>query len=162
LQDGATTFSPNQSAAFEPILDAYRSSGTIMVIAVVGSVAWAIAMLSAAVAFTVSGRRRLVVVLSLIIFFIVGWARTSLMSADGGTISFAWWLVLIGVALAMFIAGKPRVPAVLLVLAGALFSAAHPMPTGPLGLACFFGAAVYIEVFEREREGLSWRRRVGD
>ena len=75
------------------------------------------------------------------------------MSADGGTISLEWWLFLIGIGLTMFIAGKPRVPSTLLTLAGALFGAAHPMPTGPLGLACFLGAAVYIEFWRRDSPG---------
>jgi len=105
------------------------------------------------VAFTIPRRRRLVAVLSLIIFFIIGWARANLMSADGGTISLEWWLFLIGIGLTMFIAGKPRVPSTLLTLAGALFGAAHPMPTGPLGLACFLGAAVYIEFWRRDSPG---------
>ena len=142
--------SPSQSAAFEPILTAYWSSNTIMGIAVVGSIAWTIAMLSAAVAFTAKERRWLVALLSIIVFFIIGWARTNLMSPDVGKISLAWWLVLIVVGLVMFIAGKPPIPVALLILAAALFGAAHPMPTGPLGLACFLGAAIWIEFRQKK------------
>jgi hypothetical protein len=89
-----STLSPDQTAAFEPILDAYWNSGTIMATAVVGSIAWTISLLSAAVALTVRERRWLFGLASFIIFFVIGWARTNLMSGDGGTISTAWWIVL--------------------------------------------------------------------
>jgi hypothetical protein len=103
--------SPRQSAAFEPILTAYWSTDTIVGIAVVGSIAWTIAMLSAPVGFTAKKGRWLIALLSVIAFFVIGWARTNLMSADSDTISLAWWLVLIAVGLAIFVAGKPRIPA---------------------------------------------------
>jgi hypothetical protein len=134
-----STLSPDQTAAFEPILDAYWNSGTIMATAVVGSIAWTISLLSAAVALTVRERRWLVGLASFIIFFVIGWARTNLMSGDGGTISTAWWIVLGVIGGAMLVVGKPRVLAILMVSAAVLFGAAHPMPTGPLGLACFLG-----------------------
>jgi hypothetical protein len=137
--------SPAQSATLEPILDAYWNSGTVMAPAMVGSIAWVIAMLSAAVALTAPERRRIVAVLSIVFFFVGAWARTNLMSADGGSISLAWWLVTAALAIAMLIVGNPGLPAALLGLAGSLFGAAHPMPTGPLGLACFLGAALYNE-----------------
>jgi hypothetical protein len=133
-----------------------------MAIAIVGSIAWTIAMLAAAVAVAVPKRRGLVAAVSLISFFLIGWARANLMSADGGTISTAWWLVVAVVGLTMLAISKPRMPCALLVLAAALFGAAHPMPTGPLGLACFFGAAVYTEFFKSEGTSLvtKSRRRV--
>ena len=97
------------------------------------------------VALTAPERRRILALLSILFFFVGAWARTNLMSADGGTISLAWWLVTATLSIAMLIVGKPGLPAALLGLAGALFGAAHPMPTGPLGLACFLGAALYNE-----------------
>ena len=136
---------PDQSTMFEPILTAYWTSSTITAIAVTGSIAWTIAMLSAAVALTSPARRWPVALLSVIIFFVTGWARTSLMSPDGGTISQVWWLVLVAIGLATFVVARPRLPALLLVWAGVLFGAAHIRPTGPLGLACLFGAALYVE-----------------
>jgi hypothetical protein len=45
----------------------------------------------------------------------------------------------------MFLVSRPRIPAALLVLAGALFGALHPPPTGPLGAICFLAAAAYWE-----------------
>jgi hypothetical protein len=146
-----STSAPDQGAVFEPMVTAYWNSGTIMAIAIVGSIAWTIAMLSAAIVLAVPKRRRLVAVVSLIIFFVIGWARGNLMSADGATISLAWWLVLAAVGLAMLAVSKPRVPCTLLVLAATLFGAAHTMPTGPLGLACFFGATFSTEFFKNGR-----------
>jgi hypothetical protein len=45
----------------------------------------------------------------------------------------------------MLVIGKPRIPAVLPTLAGILFGATHVPPAGPLGVACFIGAAAYLE-----------------
>lgn len=67
----------------------------------------------------------------------------------GSAIGVGWWFVVLGMGLVMFIAGKPRLPGALLVLAGTLFSASHVTPTGPLAMACFIGAAVDIELAVR-------------
>ena len=142
---------PNQSATFEPVIAAYWNSETIMTLAIIGSIAWTIATLSAAVALTVRNRRRWVAAVSVVAFFVSGWARTNLMSPDGSNIAPAWWLVLFGIGAAMFLVAKPRTPALLLALAGVLFGAAHTMPTGPLGLICFSGGAAFAE-FSRSRE----------
>jgi len=143
--------SPNQSATFEPVIAAYWHSETIMTLAIIGSIAWTIATLSAAVALTVRNRRRWVAAVSVVAFFVSGWARTNLMSPDGSKIAPAWWFVLFGIGAVMFLVAKPRTPAVLLALAGVLFGAAHTMPTGPLGLICFSGGAAFAE-FSRSRE----------
>jgi hypothetical protein len=74
-----STSSPDQSAVFESMVAAYWNSSTIMAIAIAGSIAWTIAMLSAAIALATPGRRRLVAAVSLIIFFLIGWARGNLM-----------------------------------------------------------------------------------
>jgi hypothetical protein len=151
LVKSVSALSPEQSAGFQPILDAYWNSGTIILTAVVGSIAWTIALLAAAVALTVRERRWLVGLVSFVVFFVIGWARTNLMSGDGATVSTGWWLVVGLIGLAMVVVGKPRVVALLLSWAAVLFGAAHPMPTGPLGLACFFFAAVYVELFARKQ-----------
>jgi hypothetical protein len=140
--------SPAESVAFEPIVTSYWNSGIIVALGVIGSIAWTIAMLSAGIALTVRDRRSLVAVCSILVFCVIGWARTNLMSPDGATISLAWWLVTVAVGLVMFIVGKPRLPAALLTLSATLFGAAHPWPTGPLGLACFLGAAIYTEFWQ--------------
>ena len=110
-------------------------------------------MLAATVAFTRPDRQRLVAVIALISLPVGGWARTSLFLArDGVTITSAWWMVTIGVGLVMFLIGKPRVTGALLSLSGALFGAQHVTPTGPLGAACFWAAALYVEFVIRRRE----------
>ena len=53
--------------------------------------------------------------------------------------------------LAMFVMGKPRVTATLLVLSASLFGASHVAPTGPLGMLCFLGAAV-LHVGRKEED----------
>ena len=60
----------------------------------------------------------------------------------------------------MFVAGKPRVPAALLTLAGVLFSASHAPPTGPLAMACFLGAAVYVELVMRKQVAIEQRKAI--
>jgi hypothetical protein len=101
-------------------------------------------MLAASVGLTAPDRRRFVTVLAVIIFFVGGWARSTFVSPDGSIVAATWWFVVLGMGLVMLIAGKPRLPAALLTLAGALFGAAHPSPTGPLSMACFLGAAIYL------------------
>jgi hypothetical protein len=44
----------------------------------------------------------------------------------------------------MAIFARPRAPAALLTLAGALFGATHVRPTGPMGAACFLAAAALL------------------
>lgn len=143
--------SPEQSTTFKPTIDAFWNSAPLTATAVVGSIAWAIAMLSTAVALTVAARRKLMAGLAFVIFFAVGWARSNFVSPDGSTIGWAWWLIVVGMGLVMLIAGKPRAPAALLTLAGALFSASHAPPTGPLAMACFLGAAAYVELVMRRQ-----------
>jgi hypothetical protein len=132
-------------------VDAFWNSASLAATAIVGSIAWVIAMLSTAVAVTLADRRKVMAGLAVVIFFIGGWARSTFVSPDGSTIRLAWWLIVIGMALTMFMAGKPRTPAALLTLAGALFGASHAAPTGPLAMACFIGAALYLELVIRDQ-----------
>jgi hypothetical protein len=123
-----------------PLIDAYWSSGPVNTVAAVGSIAWVIAMLSAAVAFTDADRRRLVAIVALVLFFVGGWSLTHLF-LPSTQIPLTWWLITIGMGVVMFAVGKPRIPAALLTLAGSLFGASHVTPTGPLAMLCFLGAA---------------------
>jgi hypothetical protein len=138
--------SPEQSTTFKPTVDAFWNSAPLTASAIVGSIAWVIATLSTAVALTVAARRKMVTGLAVVVFFVGGWARSTFVSPDGSTIGLPWWLIIVGMGLAMFLAGNPRVPGALLTLAGALFSASHAPPTGPLAMACFLGAVVYLEL----------------
>jgi len=138
------------TAAVVPLINAFYDSAMLYNIAAVGSIAWVIAMLAAAVAFTAPERRRVVAIVAVLIFPVGGWARQNIFLApDGVTITPAWWLVTFGVGLLMFALGKPRLTSGLLPLAGALFGASHVTPTGPLGSACFLGAAAYVEFVMR-------------
>jgi TonB family protein len=66
------------------------------------------------------------------------------------TIPISWWLIAIGMGLAMFVLGKPRLTPGLLVLSGVFFGASHVAPKGPLGMLCFLGAAVCVK-FAKEK-----------
>ena len=147
LVQNAKQLPPNELTTVGPFIDAYWNSGLVNTVAAAGAIAWVIAMLSTAVAVTTSDRRRLVAVLAIVLFLIGGWAETNLfLPSRGLMIPVAWWLITIGMGLAIFVLGKPRIPATLLVLAGTLFGASHVVPTGPLGMLCFLGAAVYMKL----------------
>jgi hypothetical protein len=147
---------PAQRIAAEPLLDAYwadgnSGNGVIYRLAAVSSIAWVVAMLAAAVALTDTRRRNAAAVAAIVLFAVGGWARTNIfMKPDMMTIRPEWWLVTLGMAVLMFLVARPHIPAALLVLAGALFGAFHPPPTGPLGAICFLAAAAYWE-FARNR-----------
>jgi len=146
LVQNASRMVPAQRAAAESLIDAYWTSGVIAAIAAAGSIAWVIALLAAAVAFTRPERRRLAGILAIVEFAVGGWAETNLFLPSQGKIPLTWWLITIGMAVAMFLVARPAIPAGLLVLAASLFGATHAPPTGPLGAACFLAAAAYLEL----------------
>jgi hypothetical protein len=146
LVQGTRLLPPGRRVAAASLVDVYWNSGTLFAIAAVASVAWVVAMLAAAVAVTRPERRRLAAIVAVVLFPIGGWAETKLFLPSGGRIPLAWWLVTLGMGLAMFLASRGSLPAGLLVLAGSLFGAAHVPPTGPLGAACFLAAAAYQEL----------------
>jgi hypothetical protein len=147
------TLPPDQGASATPLINAFYDSAMLYDIAAAGSIAWVIAMLAAAVAFTAPERRRLVGAVAVISFMAGGWARSNLfLAADGVTITRGWWMVTLGIGIVMFAVGRPRVTGGLLPLAGALFGASHVTPTGPLGAACFLVAAWYHEFVTRKKQ----------
>ena len=138
---------PHEANSFEPLIDAYWNSSIINALAAIGSIAWVIAMLAAAVAWTDADRRRLAGLVAVILFVVGGWAQTNLfLPSFGMTIPVTWWLIVAIMGLSMFVVAKPRTPATLLVLSGVFFGALHVSPTGPLGMLCFIGAVIYIQV----------------
>jgi len=146
LVHNAVQLPPAQITQVEPMITAYWNSPVIYAIAAAGSITWVIAMISAAVAFTTPERRRVAGFVAVILFLIGGWARSNLFfAADGMTITPAWWLITIGMSVAMFLVCSPHFPCAFLVLAGALFGAQHLPPTGPPGVLCFLIAAAYLE-----------------
>jgi hypothetical protein len=147
LVKNAEHLAANDLIAVGPLIDSYWSSGPLNGIAAIGSIAWVIAMLAAAVAFTYEDRRRVMAVLAIVLFLIGGWAQTHLFpTASDMTIPLTWWLIVLGMGLMTFLIAKPRVPTTLLVLSAALFGASHVPPTGPLGMLCFLAAAGYINL----------------
>jgi hypothetical protein len=150
---------PSQGATAELFIDAFwmdgmAPPGITYLIGAVGSVAWVVAMLGAAVALTMPERRKLAATVAVLLFPVGGWARASLfLASDGMSIRPAWWLVTFGLALVMFLVCRPRMPAALLVLAGSLFGALHVPPTGPLGAACFLAAALWVQFGRRSPQG---------
>jgi hypothetical protein len=142
----ASRLSPSDPSAFGALLDAYWQDGVILAVGAGGSVAWVIAMLAAAVAFTVPQDRWRAGVAAVLILIVVGIARAALFQVPGvAAIQPAWWLVTLACGVVMALVARPRVPVALLTLAGALFGATHVTPTGPLGLGCFLAAAILLQ-----------------
>ena len=143
----ASQLPSNQTGVAESLIDRYWSSGTINGLAVAGSIAWVVALLSAAVAATAPERRRLAAIATVLIFVAGGWARTHLFTGAGGmSATPAWWLTTLAAGVVMLVIAKPGVVTALLTLAALLFGAAHVPPTGPLGALCFLAAAVLLDL----------------
>ena len=151
LVQQVSCLSPDQSAAFKPTVDAFWNGAPLVATAIVGSIAWFVAMLASAVALTDHDRRKMMGWIAVVLFFVGGWARTTFVSPSGTTIALAWWLIVVAIGIIFFIAGKPRLPGALLTLSGLLFSVSHIPPTGPLAMVCFLGAAVYVEIGMRRQ-----------
>ena len=140
-------------AAASSLADALFAGPVTSALAAAGSIAWIISMFAAAIAFTAPQRRKLVTIVAIVLFLVGGWARNNVfLRADGVTINTTWWLTVIAMAAIMFAVARPRIPATLLFLAGALFGAAHTPPTGPMGALCFLGAVLYLEFAARKQE----------
>jgi hypothetical protein len=143
----ASRLPSDQAGVAESLIDRYWSSGTINGLSVAGSIAWVIALLSAAVAATAPERRRPAAIAAVAIFLAGGWARTHLFTGAGGMSGTpAWWLTTLASGVVMLVIAKPGVVTALLTLAALLFGAAHVPPTGPLGALCFLGAALLLEL----------------
>src|SRR5262249_16604795 len=141
-----TELPQNATATGSGMIDALYGSPTVTSLAIAGSIAWIIAMLSSAVAFAAPERRRWLAILMVVMFVANGWARNNIFqAADGISIRPEWWLLTLASAVAVFLLAKPRLVSTFLVLAGSLFGAQHPRPTGPLGMLCFLVAAALVE-----------------
>jgi hypothetical protein len=139
----ASSLPASHLAIVEPLIDAYWSDGIAYALAATGSIAWSIAMLSASVTFTERARRRWAAPGAAIAFAVMGVAINVL-----GVGTMGWWLCAAGTGLLLFVLARPRLPAALLALSGALFGSTHVPPIGPLGLACFLIAALLCEARE--------------
>ncbi|MBF6590701.1 MAG: hypothetical protein IVW57_09240 [Ktedonobacterales bacterium] len=128
-----------QQATLSAITDALWQSRVVVVLGILTSVAWWLAMVAAAVTLsrpTISRQLvRLVVVLS------------GAVLASGlieGTNTPLWWLGLLAVMGLFAYAAEPRALAALLAASALLFSAGYAAPYGPLAMLCFLAAAALL------------------
>jgi hypothetical protein len=136
----ASTRPQNQLPVLEPAISAYWASGMATILAAVGSIAWGLSMVGAAVALTAPRRRPATAALGLLPLAVTGWGVAT---NSAGTL--VWWGVVALTALAMAAVSR-HLPAMLLALAAMLFGTTHVAPLGPLGMACLAGAAVWLKL----------------
>ncbi len=140
----ASSLPPDQLPEAKLAIEALWTSSLGTILATTGSIAWSISMFSAAIALTDRSRRLVVLILSLLAFALLGWGVST---ASAGT--WLWWLAVTVTGLAVFSVAHPRLPAALFVLAGMLFGSTHVVPFGPLGMACFAGGVLWLELVVR-------------
>jgi hypothetical protein len=129
-----------QLAAFMPAIEAFWNNETAMVLAIVGSIAWSVAMSASAISF-VHERRPMAVAFAILAGAYTGWGASSGMF---GTLS--WWIGVAVIAAISVIVVRPPLPYTPLIVAGILFGTTHVVPFGPLGMACFLAAAAVIQL----------------
>jgi hypothetical protein len=141
----ASLVTPSDPSAVGSVIDGYWQSPVLLGVATAGSVAWVVAMLSAAVSFCAVDARKRAGVVALLILIVTGVARGVLFQVPGAAaIQPAWWIVTLACGAIMAIVARPRLPIALLTLAGSLFGASHVTPTGPLGLGCLIAASILL------------------
>jgi hypothetical protein len=143
----ASQLPPDQLPEAKLAIEALWTSSLGTILATLGSSAWGISMFATAIALTERSRRPVVIVLSVLAFGLVGWGVAT---ASSGTL--LWWLAVAVAGLAVFSVARPRVPAALFVLAGILFGTTHVVPFGPLGMLCFAGGILWLELVERKTQ----------
>jgi len=129
-----------QLAAFMPAIEAFWNNQTSQMLAIIGSMAWTIAMGASAVSFA-RMRRVAAVALAIAASVYTGWGASS-----GAYGSLLWWAGIGLIAAASLLLVRPALPYTLLVLAGILLGTAHIPPFGPLAMICFLGAAAFVVV----------------
>jgi hypothetical protein len=129
-----------QLAVLDPAINAYWTNNVATMLAILGSMAWGLGMTLCAVALTEPKRRPWVLIIGFIAGAFTGWGYSA--STFG---SLPWWIAVVLLGLAAFLVTRRSLPASLLILAGILFGTMHVVPYGPLGMACFVGAAAFVE-----------------
>jgi hypothetical protein len=137
----AQTLPADQLAPAEKAVDVLWAGGITYALGAVGSIAWAIAMYCAAVAFTEKSRKLAIAALSLVAFVVVGWGVSNCTYGTG-----SWWITLVLIGVVGLALGRPRGPSALLILSAMLFGTLHVPPFGPLGMFCFLAAAIWLTV----------------
>lgn len=124
--------------ALKTTINVFWNSSVATMLAIIGSVAWNAAMGAAAVGFTRS-RRIAAVSLAVVAGLFTGWGY-----ASGAFGTLPWWIGLLTIAFVSLVVVRPALPYTLLTMSGILFGTTHVTPFGPLGMACFFAAAVLV------------------
>jgi hypothetical protein len=125
--------------ALKATVQAFWNNNVAMMLAIIGSVAWNIAMGAAAISFAGS-RRGIAIALAVIAGPFTEWGY-----ASGAYGTLPWWIGVAILGLVSLILIRPALPYTLLVLASILFGTSHATPFGPLGMLCFFAAVVLVE-----------------
>ena len=68
-------------------------------------------------------------------------------SLSSWTGALAWMIGVISAAIGIRLAGAPRGPVALMILAALIFGMSHASPNGPIGMACLVAAFVWLEFF---------------
>src|SRR5262249_39269645 len=130
----------SQLVVLDPAINAFWTNNVATMLAIIGSVTWGFGMSLSAVAFTESKKRPAVLVLGLVAGAVTGWGYSA---STFGT--WPWWLAVLLVGVICLIAGRPALPASLLIVSGILFGTSHVVPYGPLGMACYIAAIALLE-----------------
>ena len=59
----------------------------------------------------------------------------------------AWMIGVISAAIGLRLAGAPRGPVALMILAALIFGMSHASPNGPIGMSCLVAAFIWLEFF---------------
>ncbi|TMD87497.1 MAG: hypothetical protein E6I79_11555 [Chloroflexi bacterium] len=129
------------------VIDAFWQSPIAYLLAALGSVGWAIAVLAAAIALSCPTWSRWPVIALAVFAGIVNASAQVL-----GMFSPVWLAAVVVTSIAFGVVARPHLAVGLLLMASFLFSVTHAPPFGPLGLACYFLAALQLEL---QRESVS-------
>lgn len=132
----------DQQATIAQALDVFWKSPVAFTVASTGSAAWRIGLLAVALALSRPRGRYSLIVFVTFIAVIVGFV--------GSPIGFGtpiWWVAILGTSAAFALVTQPSVPTGLFILSSFLLAADHAPPLGPLGMLCFFLAALSVTLF---------------
>ena len=142
--------SADQQAILSKVFDTFLLSPVTNLIALLGEVGWEVAMLTAVLAFARPSRSRL-----LFTFLVLAAMVFGVWSLLTGFVAlrplWIWWVAIVVVSILLSLAARPHLLVGLLALAAFLFGTSHAPPIGPLGMACFFLAALQYELLQRKR-----------
>ena len=131
------------------MVDAYFTSSLATLVGALGGFAWAMALLLAVLALSkpVRSHRLLIftVVLAALALFYYQLIHLNLVPQVLSVTNLSRLILLLAVVVGLL--ARPHLATGLLVMAAFLFSVDHAPPTGPVALACYFVAALQLEIF---------------